>query len=649
MVDWVVDAGMGAFTRCSLVPSLSSLKGVLQIADHVAWGQWQVVQRQDNNQCFPKNHKRVARRVRGRVAIRYQKWSCQRYIYKRWSLKTPKNPLTSMPHNPSCTPAPLRPLAMALAGVLLSSTSWAATFVVNDSGDAPLASGMCTGGANPCTLRAAIQAANANAGQDTIQFNFSGGQITISPTSALPVIVNPVTIDGYALGAGSPNTLAVGNDAYISIRIDGQNAGAPASGLQFLPGATNSSVRGLAITRFASYGVVLSGQGVSNGLTNVTVEGNFIGTDGTGVGDDGGGLLANGLGGILMSQLASNNAIGGSSVANRNLIVGSNSGVGISLGDAHDNRVLNNYVGINRAGDSRRATSVGVGIHASFGSLVSRNLIGASDIGVYITGNASNSFLQGNRIGVGPSGASITAPGSRHGVYIINIGTASPQGTRIGGADPGEGNLIAHWGGDGIHVERNTPAAPDLRYHQWSGNSIHSNGGLGIELIDTATGQGTGPMAAAPTTVNASPRYPLVLGATGNAAGTLVNFEFAGASNASYRMEVFSNAACDASNFGEGQTYLGAVGITTDVGGAYTRMAAMPSVPAGSRVTMAATLDYTDGNSTRESSEFSQCMTVAAGPGGGGPVTAVPTLGHLGLILLSTLLGAIGLRARRSR
>ena len=83
----------------------------------------------------------------------------------------------------------------------------------------------------------------------------------------------------------SPNTLAMGNDASIDVRIEGLNAGA-ASGLRLFSGASNSVLRGVAITRFANYGVVLSGQNVANSLTNVLVVGNFIGTDGTGAGDD---------------------------------------------------------------------------------------------------------------------------------------------------------------------------------------------------------------------------------------------------------------------------------------------------------------------------------------------------------------------------
>src|SRR5438045_7543360 len=46
------------------------------------------------------------------------------------------------------------------------------------------------------SLRQAIRDANAHLGADTISFNIGGGGLrTISPTSGLPSITDPVTID----------------------------------------------------------------------------------------------------------------------------------------------------------------------------------------------------------------------------------------------------------------------------------------------------------------------------------------------------------------------------------------------------------------------------------------------------------------------
>ncbi len=89
------------------------------------------------------------------------------------------------------------------------------------------------------TLREAITAANSNKnisdvvgvgayGNDTIDFDIPGtGVQTIRPTSALPIITDPVTIDGYTQPGSAPNTNPVGQglNGKLLIEIDGENAG----------------------------------------------------------------------------------------------------------------------------------------------------------------------------------------------------------------------------------------------------------------------------------------------------------------------------------------------------------------------------------------------------------------------------------------
>src|SRR5262245_53416398 len=56
------------------------------------------------------------------------------------------------------------------------------------------------------SLRQAILDANNNAGADTIRFAIPGAGVhTITPTSELPTITGPVTIDGYTQQGSSPN------------------------------------------------------------------------------------------------------------------------------------------------------------------------------------------------------------------------------------------------------------------------------------------------------------------------------------------------------------------------------------------------------------------------------------------------------------
>src|SRR6185369_14913372 len=114
------------------------------------------------------------------------------------------------------------------------------------------------------TLREAITAANTNLpsgdapagdlGLDTINFNIpNGGVQTIAPASALPIIAEALTIDGYTQPGASANTLANGNNAVLLIEIDGTNAGSSVKGLSITGG--NVTVRGLVINRFFGVGI----------------------------------------------------------------------------------------------------------------------------------------------------------------------------------------------------------------------------------------------------------------------------------------------------------------------------------------------------------------------------------------------------------
>jgi hypothetical protein len=89
---------------------------------------------------------------------------------------------------------------------LLSSASVipSATFVVNNNGDTPdanLSDNVCADAAGNCTLRAAIQQANATSGTDEINFSFATTPVTIQLNASLSpaglVISEAVTINGF--------------------------------------------------------------------------------------------------------------------------------------------------------------------------------------------------------------------------------------------------------------------------------------------------------------------------------------------------------------------------------------------------------------------------------------------------------------------
>ena len=106
---------------------------------------------------------------------------------------------------------------------------------------------------------------------------------TIQPTpvsdpiygfTGLPIITNPVIIDGYTQPGASPNSLTGGDNAVLKIELNGANAGA-SSGVGLVLDAPNCTVEGLAINGFGAYGVWTLADGE-------TISGNFIGTDVTG-------------------------------------------------------------------------------------------------------------------------------------------------------------------------------------------------------------------------------------------------------------------------------------------------------------------------------------------------------------------------------
>jgi CSLREA domain-containing protein len=281
---------------------------------------------------------------------------------------------------------------LLVAGLLVLEASSPAradtTFTVSnpfDPGD-----GNCN---TSCTLREAITAANNTPGADTINFNIPGeGVKTISPTPELPAITDEVTIDGYTQPGASPNTLAKATNAKIMVELDGSNAGPSADGLQIE--ADDVVVMGLAINRFALGGIHLS-----DDVSGVKVEGNFIGTDPSGT--QGRGNSSAGLG----IEGGRNNIVGGTTPEARNLISGNRfSGVLVVGGGA--NRVQGNLIGTSKDGKSPLGNgSTGVHFISSSNNTIggaepsSANTIAFNGLdGVFLSSASSGNRVLGNSI-----------------------------------------------------------------------------------------------------------------------------------------------------------------------------------------------------------------------------------------------------------
>src|SRR3954452_13948651 len=140
-------------------------------------------------------------------------------------------------------------LRLLVALVVLSVTQARdATFFVTDAGDGADATpgdGISATAGCVSTSPAGTSEANADGGSDTIQFSLTGASPhVIAPTSELPGITAPLTIQGPAL---------LGDAAQIV--IDGINAGASSNGLTISLAGSNCDISGIGVTRFTRTGV----------------------------------------------------------------------------------------------------------------------------------------------------------------------------------------------------------------------------------------------------------------------------------------------------------------------------------------------------------------------------------------------------------
>ncbi|WP_156909247.1 putative Ig domain-containing protein [Ottowia thiooxydans] len=510
---------------------------------------------------------------------------------------------------------PRFPLSLSLACIWLPVAAGAATVTVTDAGDAPLGGAVhCNTGSSTCTLRAAIDHAQPG---DTIAFDFGGVPTIISPATPLPFITYPVTIDGYTNG-GTPNSAATGTNAVITVRIDGANAGANAVGLQLVRGTSGSVVRGLAVTRFGNTGVWVTSQQL-NDVYSVQVLGNFIGTDGSGSADDVAGLLANGRG-VGVANRAQGTSVGNGTPAGRNLIVASDGGISILATDkVLGTSIHDNLIGTDRSGNQLRGGApIGIQVMGSNSVSIRSNVIGARETGIDIVNESDANEIRSNRIGVGADG-SASIGGSGHGVLIrnwMNINKSFPWNNRVGGTSAGEGNAIAHWGGNGIRVEHNLLQVRNPQGNNWRGNSIYSNGALGIELIDPGNPLVVGADPAQPQPIWAE-ELPMIASATGSAAGTQIHTTLMDSlrPSANFRVEAFASTACNVSGYGEGQAFLGAANIQTFASGGWAGALSFSALPTG-YTHVALTATWIGVNGFAASSEFSRCVAVQIQGGG---------------------------------
>ena len=348
---------------------------------------------------------------------------------------------------------------------------------------------------------------------------------------------------------------------------------------------------------------------------NNRVEGNLIGTDAAGTS-----AIPNGASGVNVRGPASNNTIGGTTAAARNIISG-NAAYGVFLESSPGTVVQGNFIGTDVTGaaavpnvvagvNTSRNPSIGPannvfigGAAAGAGNVISGNGNGSGfDDGIFL--GEGGAAVQGNVIGRNASG---TAPLGNRKTGI----TVASNGNTIGGASPGAGNTIASNGFFGVSIrEQSIQRTPILS------NSIFSNVQLGINLSgnDSAPfgvtlndpGDGDGFVA------NQGQNFPVITSASVTGSKATVSGTLNSTGGTTFRLEFFSSAACDASGYGEGQTFIGSTSVTTESDGNQNFTFTSPDafeVPAGQSVITSTATDPIN-----NTSEFSKCVTATGAP-----------------------------------
>jgi CSLREA domain-containing protein len=345
----------------------------------------------------------------------------------------------------------------------------AATFTVDTTGDAvdvTPGDGLCATAAGECTLRAAIQEANASPGRDAVQFNASLAGQTITLTNG----DLPISADLDIFGPGATSLTISGNNSSGIFRVDNAAAlvqldGLTISGGRSVSGGAILNIGTLTVTNSAirNNSAESQGGGIWNGGGTLTLTNSLISDNVTDVaaGNDGGGIFnQGGTLNVVDTTVSGNIANGhGGGILNRPNIFGQSGPLTLIRSTISDN------VGIDGGGIFNQGSSLLVAHSA-----VSRNR-GRDGGGIFGGGFSSgdiitiiSSTVSGNTAatGGGIRGANLTiqnstirdnAAGAGGGIFalgtsaVINSTISNNVATGNGVLATGGGVLVGVGGG----------------------------------------------------------------------------------------------------------------------------------------------------------------------------------------------------------
>ena len=476
-------------------------------------------------------------------------------------------------------------------------------FQVNSTGnssDQNPGDGICLTSTNSCTLRAAIEEANAlpnGASPDVILFTnipvTSGTAIIYMVGDDLPTITDPIEIKGGTasgeviinglfadpstgpfglhLGEGSSGStirkLTIGNFSFFGIHVERDNnvieknyVGISKEGIS-LPNLTGIHVAG----DYNRIGGVLKGNVVGKNELNgiyindgysAIIRGNYIGIapDGTDIGNENVGL-------VLFHT--SNAMVGGATSQYGNHIGNNETGISLST-STYEAIIRNNFIGTDASGNDHG--NVGAGIffqsgtsdHLIGGTKQFGNVIGFNEMGIAfwsVIDPSENIRIRGNYIGIDRSDRVIA---NEIGILVdLNaennvIGYAADVEIPL---DPNKANTISHNTEDGI-VFADSPSYTAVQ-NTIRGNILFENGELGLDLEDDGlTPNDASDIDPGPNTLL---NFPSISRAFYRAGSDELAVEYSISSHelfVSYPLTVDVYLADDATS-GEGKTYIG--------------------------------------------------------------------------------------------
>ncbi len=342
------------------------------------------------------------------------------------------------------------------------------------------------------SLRAAMLAAESNPSTDEIRFNIAGGGVkTISLASDLPFIFDPVAIDGWSQPGFTSQPLIKlldGNGVDYGMQIIGNNV----------------TVRGLIFSGFDNSHIAIWG-GDQN-----KVQGNYFGVNDAATALDGSPTIYDALfiGDGSVGNVIGVDGDGVTDAAERNIIGGGQSGIGLWGISSTGNRIAGNYVGTNAA-------------QANLG-----NAFG----GIWLDSGANQNIIGSNNDGVG---------------------------------DNFEGNIVSKNGTNGIVIsgastERNRISRNVVRNNLYFDIDLGNNGPTPNDNLDADTGP------------NRLSNYPDLTSLTVGTTNFVVGGTLSAEPSKIYRIEYFATSASNSFGFGGSQKYLGTANATTNASGQAT-------------------------------------------------------------------------------